>query len=85
LPESESGARRERRMTVLVIALLVLGMLCWALLAFLLVGDRPRSWEYGAAPYIPAESYSSTEPTPPAATAPKQVELPPPTIKKKGK
>jgi len=77
--------RREIMVAVAVIALLVVGMLVEALLALTVIGERPRTWQYGSRGYIPAQSYSSTQPAPAVATPPKQVELPPPTIKRQKK
>ncbi|MFB3881557.1 MAG: hypothetical protein ACE149_09850 [Armatimonadota bacterium] len=62
----------------LIVIVLVLAVLAWVTLAWRSIGNRPRAWSYGSAPTVPAESYASTEPSPPASRAPKQVELPPP-------
>ncbi len=78
---------RERRETVvawLVVLGLVIVMLVRGALAFWMYGDRPRTWQYRTAPYIPAETYSSTQPAPRGA-APKQVTLPPSPVKPKEK
>jgi len=78
---------RDRRETVvawLVILGLVVVMLVRAALAFRMYGDRPRTWQYRTAPYIPAETYASTQPAPRGA-APKQVTLPPSPAKPKEK
>jgi hypothetical protein len=81
---SKPASGRENATTLVVIALLVLYMLGFTAFAFRLIGDRHRGWQYGPSPYIPAQSYASTEATPPSKGAPKQVELPPPTIQRKG-
>ena len=47
----------------------------WCFLAYWLIGDRPREWQYGVMPYVPGESVFSSE-TPPSGTPPKQVILP---------
>jgi len=80
---SKAANGHQNATTLVVIALLVAYMLGFTAFAFRLIGDRHRGWQYGASPYIPAQSYSSTEPTPPSTGAPKQVELPPPTIQRK--
>ena len=49
--------------------------LAWCLMIYALIGDRPVTWQYGAAPYIPARSVLSSE-RKPAGTAPNQVTLP---------
>ena len=49
--------------------------LLWCLVIYLLIGDRPVSWRYGAAPYVPAESVLSSEGKP-AGAVPNQVVLP---------
>jgi len=54
---------------IVVIAFTIL----WVLLIYRLVGDRPRDWEYGVEPYIPAQSTLSTKPTP-SGPAPNQVQ-----------
>lgn len=75
---------KERRETVvawLIIFGLVAVMVARALLALWMYGDRPRTWQYRTTPQIPAETYSTTRPTP-RGTAPKQVELPPAPGKK---
>lgn len=66
---------------MVIVTLIVLGVLAWNLIAWRVIGDRPRAWSYGAARAIPAESYASSEPPPPPSQAPKQVELPPPLTK----
>ncbi|MDO8683404.1 MAG: hypothetical protein Q7N50_07985 [Armatimonadota bacterium] len=51
------------------------GTLIWCLLIYFLIKDRPRDWQYGVVPYIPAES-AITSKTGPAGPSPKQVQLP---------
>ncbi|MBI2842321.1 MAG: hypothetical protein HYX78_02870 [Armatimonadetes bacterium] len=55
---------------ILVVAFTIL----WTLLIYALIGDRPRDWQFGVTPYVPAESIFSIEQPPPAAP-PNQVEL----------
>ncbi len=79
---------RERRETVvawIVIITLVAAMFVRVIIAMWTVGERPQTWRYRDAPMIPAETYSSTRPSAPSATAPRQVELPPPTVGEKAK
>jgi hypothetical protein len=78
--EHGQGGRGNWRGAIIV-ALVAFGVLVWNLLAFRIIGNRPRNWSYGVAPAIPAESYASSEPPPPPSQAPKQVELPPPVSK----
>ena len=64
---------------VLILAVLVI---LWIGGIFLLIGDRPRTWDYGATPYIPAESRFSTQPPSKQDTPPRQIpEIPQPAEK----
>lgn len=47
----------------------------WCLVIYLLIGDRPRDWDYGTVPYVPGESVFSIAPIP-KGVAPDQVILP---------
>jgi len=47
----------------------------WTLMIYGLIGNRPRTWQYGAAPYVPGESFASIQRVPPGPP-PEQVELP---------
>lgn len=44
--------------------LVVLFTIFWVLTHYWLIGDRPRHWQYGAVPYVPAESEFSSRPIP---------------------
>jgi hypothetical protein len=62
---------------ILIIAVL---MILWIGAGFFLIGDYPRHWDYGATPYIPAESaFTTQEPGVGAANVPRQIpEIPQP-------
>jgi hypothetical protein len=62
---------------VLIVALL---MILWIGLSFFLIGNRPRHWDYGSTPYIPAESaFTTQEPALGTANVPRQIpEIPQP-------
>jgi hypothetical protein len=68
---------KELRLTVrtwfIVVAIAAL-MLLWATTIFILIGDRPPTWNHGTVPVVPGDSYYTAGAAP--ATAPKQVELP---------
>lgn len=51
------------------------GILFWCLAIYLLIGNRPRDWDYGVAPYVPGESIFSINPIP-RGIPPEQVVLP---------
>ena len=76
-----SDARRETRLAWFVVVLAVVAMLALSLTTLFTIGDRPRTWQFRSAPFIPAETYASTQPASASTVAPKQVELPPATIK----
>ncbi len=57
-------------MTVVLIAL---SLFLWFVLVMKLVGDHPPTWDLGATPYVPAEQYYSTRPTPSEAKPPRQI------------
>ncbi len=71
-----NSARAGRMRGPLIVALIVAGVLAWNIFAWRIIGNRPRTWQYGSARAIPAESYASSQPAPAAAQPPKQVELP---------
>ncbi len=48
------------------------GIIGWGLLNYALIPDRPRTWDFGALPDVPAESVYSTSQPAPAPTAPRQ-------------
>ena len=77
MASERGGASGRETRDLLIIGLIATLIVVWAGLVYFLVGDRPREWDYGSQPYIPAESYRSTEAPPPAQNAPTQVELPP--------
>lgn len=77
----ERGTRQEAIVALAVVGAITLAMLVRGFSAWLSIGDRPRSWQHGTQPYVPAQAYASTEPPP--AASPKQVELPPPKIQPK--
>jgi len=63
--------------TWIVVAAIAALMLAWVAAAFVLIGDRPPPWNYGATAPVPGDSYytaggAATEQPPPA-----QVALPP--------
>jgi|GEM_PF-2732916 hypothetical protein len=72
-PHSGGSAVR----TWVVVIAIALGMIAWTSAFHFLVGDRPRTWQHDALPYIPAESPLSTGQTPPTGATPSQVVLPP--------
>jgi len=76
-----SAARRGNRLAWFVVMLAVAAMLALSLTTLFTIGDRPRTWQFRSAPFIPAQTYSSTQPASASRVAPKQVELPPATIK----
>lgn len=47
----------------------------WGLLIYSLIGNRPTVWQYGVVPFVPAESFLSSQ-EPDGTKAPKQVILP---------
>lgn len=47
----------------------------WTLIIYLLIGTRPRDWQYGTVPFIPGQSIFSVE-QPLTAQPPKQVVYP---------
>jgi len=49
--------------------------LLWCLVIYLLIGNRPVTWQYGVAPYVPGQSVLSSERKPEGAV-PNQVVLP---------
>lgn len=51
-------------------------IIVWCLLIYMLIGDRPREWQYGVLPYIPSASYLTTSRPSPGLLTPKQVEYP---------
>ena len=57
--------------------LVILFTILWSLTIYALIGWRSRDWQYGAVPYIPAESVFTTR-SYPAGQAPRQVILPAP-------
>lgn len=61
---------------LLIVGLIAALIVVWGGLVFFLVGDQPREWDYGSYPYVPGESYQSTERVPQSAEAPPQVQLP---------
>ena len=62
---------------VLIVALL---MVLWIGLSYFLIGNRPRHWDYGSTPYIPASSaFATQEPAVGVANVPRQIpEIPQP-------
>jgi len=82
----DNDDRAQTRRSVLVVVVVSLAVIAWALFAFFAISERTRTWFYGNAPLTPAQSYSSTQPTPPPpkhpgqVAAPKQVELPSATL-----
>jgi len=62
--------------TWLVAAAISVGTLLVFLLSYALIGERPRTWQYGAPYYVPGESVYSIRAEPPGPP-PAQVELPP--------
>jgi hypothetical protein len=81
LNDNSKGSRRGWRAWLLPLSIAV-GILVWGFLILAAVGDPPRDWSYGALPYVPSESYASTE-RPARGAAPAQVQLPPPWPKEK--
>lgn len=51
-------------------------IVAWGLLIYAAVGNRPRNWAYGVLPYVPGESYYSSQ-RPARRLPPKQVDLAP--------
>ncbi len=61
-----------------VVIIVVLFILLWTAVIYHAVGDRPRTWDYGTTPYIPAQSYYSSQPQPTGQPAPPR-QIPPVT------
>jgi hypothetical protein len=61
--------------TWFIIAAIAALMLVWATTIFILIGDRPPTWNHGTVPVVPGDSYYTAGAAP--AGAPKQVDLPP--------
>jgi hypothetical protein len=58
----------------ILIVLLGLSLIVWGLLAYRLVRDRPREWDFGALPDVPAESAASSVEPAGGAPVPRQLE-----------
>ena len=83
----EVDDRKETVVAWIVVALLVAVMFARALIAIGLFGTsyHARNWDYGTAPQIPAQAYSSTRPASGSTQVEKQVQLPPQKAKGKAK
>jgi hypothetical protein len=58
----------------LIVFTITVLLVLWVGLSYWLIGDRPRQWDYGSVPYIPAESAATTqEPALGAAKVPRQI------------
>ena len=80
--DSDEGTdRRHQIRDLLIVGLIAALIILWAGISFFVIGDRPRTWDYGSQPFIPGASRASTERVPTAAEPPPQVELPPPGTK----
>ena len=79
MPELGEKDRRALILSWVVISGLVLIMLVRGLGSYWTIGNNPRRWDYLTVPYVPAQTYSSSRPTPisPAEQVPEQVQLPP--------
>lgn len=83
--ESTREERAERTQTLVawvVVAILAAFMLVMGFLLRTAIGDRGQTWQYRTSPLVPAQTYSSTRAASASTQAPKQVELPPPTVKR---
>jgi len=76
-----SDAGRGNRLAWFVVVLAVAAMLALSLTTLFTIGDRRPTWDFRSAPFIPAQTYASTQPASASTVAPKQVVLPPATIK----
>ncbi|MCE5199993.1 MAG: hypothetical protein ABFD54_08450 [Armatimonadota bacterium] len=63
--------------------LVVMYTVGWHGLMHGILHDRPRHWQYGVVPYVPAQSWLTTR-YPPKDSLPKQVILPKKTTKQGG-
>jgi hypothetical protein len=85
ITETPRDVRRQTIVAWVVVALLVAIMIARVVIAIWTIGDRGRTWQYRVAPLVPAETYSSTQPASASTKAPRQVELPKPTVGKRAK